>query len=326
MRKVDAIPFFFIVGRARSGTTLLRTLFDAHPNVKIPLESPLIQELAKDYAMKEDWTEKGLLHFHQKVLGVKDFRKWGMDAQELKEKLLQHTGKSSFQNLINTIYYYSPTIFKKEEILLLGDKNPVYSINIKQIFRLYPEAKYIHLQRDHRAHILSMQKAGLYASDLVALAFRWKYSARKLSRLKQKHPGSFYSLRYEDLVKAPEQYLREMCAFLAIPYCPEVINYHELTTELYRSKLEGTIEDHHKRVFKPIDDTRVDSWKDEMSEPDIQMADLVVGRWAEKEGYKRQFKKHPLGLRLKVLPAILYQRVFYVYRFIYHKLPFLNHK
>ncbi len=38
----DKKSFFFILGRARSGTTLLRTMLDDHPNVIITLESPII--------------------------------------------------------------------------------------------------------------------------------------------------------------------------------------------------------------------------------------------------------------------------------------------
>ncbi len=42
--KVKSLPFFFIIGRPRSGTTLLRTLFDVHPNVIIPLERPAFRQ------------------------------------------------------------------------------------------------------------------------------------------------------------------------------------------------------------------------------------------------------------------------------------------
>ena len=40
INKIKELPIFFIVGSPRSGTTMLRTIFDAHPNVSIPLENP----------------------------------------------------------------------------------------------------------------------------------------------------------------------------------------------------------------------------------------------------------------------------------------------
>jgi hypothetical protein len=51
----DRIPFFFILGRPRSGTTLIRTLFDAHPNVKIPPEFPFIPLLARRFRNVKEW-------------------------------------------------------------------------------------------------------------------------------------------------------------------------------------------------------------------------------------------------------------------------------
>jgi len=39
-RQLKDIPIFFVVGRSRSGTTLLRTLFDAHQKVFEPHEMP----------------------------------------------------------------------------------------------------------------------------------------------------------------------------------------------------------------------------------------------------------------------------------------------
>ncbi|NQU34666.1 MAG: sulfotransferase [Bacteroidetes bacterium] len=49
MEQLNKIPFFFVVGRPRSGTTLLRTLFDAHPNVSFPPECQFIINLYPKY-------------------------------------------------------------------------------------------------------------------------------------------------------------------------------------------------------------------------------------------------------------------------------------
>ena len=178
MSQIKKIPFFFVIGRARSGTTLLRTMFDAHPNVIIPLESPLIMHLNRKYGNIKSWNKSNLLLFYQDVLKIKDFNKWDIDREILKKKILSQSEETNFRELISLIYLQSKSLFLKEDIKLIGDKNPVYSISIKSIFRLYPDARYIHLQRDYRAHILSMINAGLYAKDIVALAYRWKYSAK----------------------------------------------------------------------------------------------------------------------------------------------------
>lgn len=49
MVNIADTPFIFIVGRPRSGTTLLRTLYDAHPNVNIPPECQFVVNLYGKY-------------------------------------------------------------------------------------------------------------------------------------------------------------------------------------------------------------------------------------------------------------------------------------
>jgi len=90
------LPFFFIIGRPRSGTTLLRTLFDAHPNVTIPLECPLIKHLSDKYQHIRLWDAPLLNMLYQDVLKQQKFDTWFINKDDLKESLLKHAGHYSF--------------------------------------------------------------------------------------------------------------------------------------------------------------------------------------------------------------------------------------
>ena len=312
--------FFFIIGRARSGTTLLRTMFDAHEQVAIPLESPLILRLAGKYAKKTNGDKELILEFYRDVLKVKDFKKWQFDEEELKEKLLKQAGHTSFKELINIIYLSYTSLFAKKTITHIGDKNPVYSVSIPYLMKLYPEAKYIHLKRDHRAHIYSMLKNNLYANDVVSLAYRWRFSAKRIAKIKRKLPDRFYSIRYEDLVEAPHQEMEKICNWLNLSFDPGMVEYSDKIKNQLK-ELEAMLEEHHRRVLKPIDTTRTNAWEQELSPEKIAVADYVVGAWAEHEGYRR--KNYTLNLKEKMLiqVKIAYQRLFYIYRKIYFLLP-----
>jgi hypothetical protein len=312
----ELLPFFFVIGRARSGTTLIRTILDAHPNIKIPLESPLILDLSAEYAARKEWSESDLNYFFEQLIKIKDFYKWAYDHSQLKTLLDNQKGASSFKRIIETIYLNAPDHFRKSDVKLLGDKNPVYSIRIRQLFKLYPEAKYIHLKRDHRAHVLSMLETELYSSDIVALAYRWRFSARQICRLKKKHPDQFFTLKYEEFVCSPEVHTEEMCQFLGLAFKAEMLSYQEGVSDYFEEN-KDKIETHHHRVYKPIDTSRINSWKEKLSTEQIATIDYIVGAWAEKEGYRCEDSGLGIYQRLRLLPRLWYQHIFYIYWQLY---------
>ena len=319
---IESLPFFFIIGRARSGTTMLRMFFDAHPEVCIPIESPVILHLYQKYGKQKEWTTGNLTGFYNDLLKIKDFEKWEIDRENLKSGLLGFNGRLSFQSLIKYIYLNYQSIFLKTDIKLIGDKNPVYSVNINEIFKIFPEAKYIHLTRDYRDHILSMVKTGLLTPVVLFLAYRWKLSAKSLLRMKRKHPGSFYTIRYEDVVSDPGRYIKEMCSFLCIRYVPQVLEYAQTSESKYREQIEAKLEAHHKKVFEPVSTDRINVWKSEMNDKDVRTADLIVGKYAELSGYTRKYNRFDLLLYLKLLPAIIREHLSYSLKVVTGWIPY----
>jgi hypothetical protein len=63
MENIREIPIFFILGRPRSGTTLLTTLFNAHPNVRIAPEFPILLPLYQKFRKVKDWDEEAIRSF-----------------------------------------------------------------------------------------------------------------------------------------------------------------------------------------------------------------------------------------------------------------------
>jgi len=55
---------FFIVGRGRSGTTLLRLLLDTHPKISVAPEAQFIMNLYGKYAGVTEWDDDRILAFY----------------------------------------------------------------------------------------------------------------------------------------------------------------------------------------------------------------------------------------------------------------------
>ena len=317
---IDNIPFFFVVGRARSGTTLLRCLLDAHAEINIPLECAFIIHLHSKYGSRKDWRTEDLETFYQDLQQYPKFHFWTLDQEQLKADLLKCVGKNTYSHICKVVYYNFKSFFPKSDIKLLGDKNPSYSFHTGKLLKLFPEAKFIHITRDYRDNIISMINARFEAEIYSSLAYRWKFNNIQVLKQKKRTPERFYTLRYEDLVADPAYYMEEICKFLGVDFTPDMIDYHAKLDEMRKIYPADLINRHHKSLFQPINTDKLYSWKTKMSEKQIRICDTVVGSFAESMGYERKYPRNFFWY-LYCLPGMFYGRSLYFVMGAIHKLP-----
>ncbi|MCD4680723.1 MAG: sulfotransferase [Bacteroidales bacterium] len=318
-----SIPFFFIIGRPRSGTTLLRTLFDAHPNVIIPLESQIIKLLFEKYGKRKSWDESQLRTLLEDVKKEWKFDTWNVDEERLEKDILDCVGETPLKQIIRAIYRNYISHFEKKEILLFGDKNPEYSLYFNKLIKNFPEAKYIHLTRDYRDQILSYMKFDFSYPIIPLIAYRWKKSVQKVLKVQKKNTVSLFSVRYEDLVETPAKCIEEMCSFLGIDFDPSILDFHKSEWENLGTKAQQELKQrYHKNLFRPIDKKSVGQWKVKMKPKDVKVADMIVGKYAKTCGYSREYKKFYPILYLRIFPLLLSRRASRILNMIIDKLPY----
>jgi hypothetical protein len=304
---ISSVPLFFIIGRPRSGTTLLRILFEAHPHVIIPPESPFIIGLYKKYGKVALWDEHMIESFCEDLFKQRYFDKWLIEKDRLIRSLMEEKGKNTFQAMFRKVCLTYSSVFEKKDIRLIGDKNPAYSLYIKRIHKLFPEAKFIHITRDYRDNYLSLIKVNFEVPIVPLVVYRWKFAWRRMQKMKNIHPGLIYSLRYEDLAAEPEREFQNLCRFLGIDYDPSVMSFYRKKSEVEKTYAGSEeISQVHQSLFNPISTQRMNLWQSEMSPRDIRIADLVAGKTAVKAGYTRKNPSFHLGLYLWVLPTLVY--------------------
>jgi hypothetical protein len=313
--------FFFIIGRPRSGTTMMRMLFDAHPNTLVPPESPVILRLYIRHRRVKKWTKPKLEKFYHDLLNMRKFNLWEIDCEKLKTDLLALPENTTLQEIFQLVYSSYQSVFDKKEIKILGDKNPAYSLFLKKILKIYPNAKIIYITRDYRDHILSMIRVQLLVPSVFLFAYRYKISARRILKLKNKKAEQFYTLKYEDFVRNPEPYLKEMCAFINIDYQPEMLNYHEKEKEVKEKYPKEKFDLFFGNLFHPINPNKVDGWKTKMSEKDIKKADTIVGKYAEILGYERKYKGSYLFIKLDFTLHLIKMSLMHLIIFLIRKTP-----
>ena len=315
--KLDNIPFFFIIGRPRSGTTMLSTIVDANKQTAMPIESKVIIHLYFKFKNVKKWNEQNLLLFYDTIFKQPKIDTWIINKEQLKNDILTLREHATFQRLIKLIYLNYVSFFDKEVIAVIGDKNPGYSYvisHLKILLLLFPDAKVIHLTRDYRDHYLSMSKVDFEGNHLSLVCYRWYYSFKEVRKLMKDKPAQYYFLRYEDLVQQPEKEMIAICHFLGINYHSSMLEYYKIKDKVLKVYPEELVMKYHSSLFQPINADFINKWKQKLSPKEIEMADAIVGVQADEAGYTRNYFTNKWKYIFYILPDMLYSQLWLFYK------------
>ena len=316
------LPFFFIIGRSRSGTTLLMSMFDAHPNVIIPFECHYILLLHRKYGSLKYWTNSDLLSFIDDLYNTGwRIKAWNIDKEKLKKEILSCEGEVDYQTICKIVHSNYISVFDKQEIKIIGDKNPKYAVKLKKLMKLFPEAKYVHIIRDYRDHLVSMLKMDFLDSIIPQILFHWKYSAKLTYSLMKKYPDKFYSIKYEELATNPIETFNNICQFLGLEFNQSSLDFYKKEVEIKKSINAEIFNKYQTSLFNPIDASRINTWHDKINDETIRLADAIVGKIADRYGYTRTYKNPGLGIYLRLFPRLIYLRSYNLYLLIVNRIP-----
>lgn len=230
----------FLVGMPRSGTKLLRSLLNGHPNISIAMgETTFLPYLVKRWATFGDLSDRECFaRFYKRVRSVPYMQsravrssvigrdEWhracsAYDAAAVFEALLRHdTGNPAGSGVI------------------WGDKSPGYLVQMPMLKSLYPKAKFIHLVRDARDYCLSMRKA--FGKNIYRSAQRWNDEVASARRFGRSISG-YCELRYEDLLGNTEEQLATLCRFLGVDFVQQMVELKKPTENIAETKGQATV-------------------------------------------------------------------------------------
>jgi hypothetical protein len=321
-KQLKDIPMFFIVGRPRSGTTLLRTLFDAHPNVIVPAECQLIVNLYPKYGKITNWTSELLEAFYHDLYRQWRFDIWPVDRKSLYRNLMACKGKNSYSTIIKVVYFEYHSIYGHNFLLALGDKNPGYTIYTEKLLKIFPEAKFIHIIRDYRDNFVSIRNVDFELPFIPLTVAKWKHFIRKFRKASGRHPGTHLEIRYEDLVSKPEETFRFLCEFIGIPYNAAPFNFYKKTEDSLRVFPKNLIYKYHASLLQKVNTGRIDLWKKELTKKEIRIADASAGKLAETTGHKRAYPHPGFAAYLRSIPGKFFSRLIYFITWLIDGLPY----
>ena len=267
---------FFIVGRGRSGSTLLARMLDAHPRIVVAEEALFVMSLAPRYA-RGAWSERRILKMSRDIWREERMRRWGLDRHALEQRLIGLAPYATFSRLCAEVYAASAEARGRGVAVLLGDKNPHYALFVPELAALFPEARFLHLLRDYRDNVLSYRGVAFDISSVGGLAYRWRRYNETILRSELAEPSRFLRVHFEELVAAPATQLARICEFLGVDYASEMLRSHEAPR---RAELPW-----HVNVAGPPDPNLTQKWKSAMSARQLAYADAVCQPLAAQLGY-----------------------------------------
>ena len=276
---------FFIVGSARSGTTLLRMMLNAHPEVAVPPESRFVVELYRsDEVEVDDFLER--LDAHPR------WTSWDTPIEDVRAQLVGPTTVRYPQAIEAAYMAFAQNRNKKR----YGDKTPRYIEDLPLLARLWPEAKFVHLVRDGREVALSYADVPFGPSTVAKAAALWK--ERVVLGMEQGRPlgpDRYTELRYERLLANPQAEVEGLCSFLDLDFEPAMLDYSQSA----RAEVLDRARLYNPNVTRSITKTR--SWDEQMPPSQVEVFEAVAGDTLEELGYERAFPSPGLGARVASL-------------------------
>ena len=205
------VPPVFVVGVWRSGTTLLYSLLNQHPDLRLFYESdlPVLWPTFLFSGGRHAWREKW------------EYWNAGLSRHDLDPQRLQGPVHTLAEAMEKAGREYAAQKGKK----YWGCKSPSYYDRLDFLYREFPDARFVIIWRDPEEVCLSVIKARVTALWFTRPGMTHK--ALLASRILKKQVETIISrgalvhqLHFRDLIEKTDPTMRSICEFLQLPFDP----------------------------------------------------------------------------------------------------------
>lgn len=251
----------FIVGCPRSGTTLLSTLLHAHPNIAMPPETRFLLPVYEQREQFGDLTQAANRRKVGEFITARStyFSDLRLDRGKVIDAIVD--APPTLGSALGTVW---SEFARDRGAKRWGEKRPMYWREMGVILRLFPRAQVIHLVRDPRAAVASLQQVSWYKGGVPEAAALWVQADKELRRAGRRlGPGSYHRLRFEDLMGEPRARLSALCEFLEEDFAEQMLDHVSAARDIVPDRKTW-----HSRVKGPLDSSRINAWQKVLSPAD----------------------------------------------------------
>ncbi|MES2515229.1 MAG: sulfotransferase [Bacteroidota bacterium] len=298
MIAIHNISLNFILSTGRTGSTLLSSMLNTHPEILSVSEEPFAYNLYPKYKNVTNWTDTIIDQF---CYDFYLFSEGKLEPQFGKKEniidlLKEHRSILTGENAIKLAYFAFFPNKDKSRVNAIVDKELKFHHFLNEVSGFYPQSKFIVLSRDPRDNVLVKIKRAIKKKkkpSTLFLAKTWNYEYamlnKKLSRINK---DRYMLVKYEDLVKKPEEVLKKITTFLNIPYNEIMLTYDDnIKEEVKRSASDigHTVKQHlslfHEGLTQKVNTEKIGLWKKELSEQENNLVWSICEDTALTNGY-----------------------------------------
>jgi hypothetical protein len=291
----------FINGMSRSGTTLLAGLFDVREDVAMSYE------LYPNYLVGHGEEADHYVDFSQVAFLLRNADEneaFNLLAEMGEPKISSFVACAGHSDLTtkdvgDALFWFlrSPSnLYTYRDALRfcslcahikrvrVGKQN--WGMKIQTAFEryhaLWPQARHIYIMRDGRDILASQLNTGSFNPDPGQLGKNWTARAANFERFLERSGATGAIVKYEDLAREPEKALETLCSQIGLPFSDQMLRHHEHDISLLH-KPRGQLS--AARVAKPIDESAIGRWRQDLSKDQLQAFMETAGEAVERWGY-----------------------------------------
>ncbi|MBA2529131.1 MAG: sulfotransferase [Euzebyales bacterium] len=271
----------FVVGCARSGTTLLQLMLHSHPRIAIPPETRYLMEV---YERRHKFGDLRKVKNRRKLAAyVVDrtktkFDDLGLDREDVRAKIVE--GPPTLGSALGIILQEYAARWDKPR---WGDKRPNYIQHPEVLVRLFPDAQIVHIIRDGRDCVASLKRMPWWKWGTIASIYKWVAAMRSGAWARRHLPADTYTeVSYERLVAEPRAELERLCAFLGESFDEAMLEPHKVAGEAVPDNKTW-----HVRTREAVSAESVETWRQTLEPWELSLTEAAAARQLAVHGYRR---------------------------------------
>jgi hypothetical protein len=280
-----------VCGFPKSGTTLVTSLLDGHPDLLcFPEETWALRTATR--LPSEQWMDHILASRAVRRLadgrtgndvGSRDYSGFAFEEFESRARALWSASPRTPRALLECVLESFRIALGRDRPLRWVEKSPEQEIQLSRHATDWEGLRVVFVVRDPRAVLCSFRhKRARSEQDVFVdgLLTRWKACLGAVIAHESSHPGSVCIVRYEDVVRRPRDVLAHVLSALAVPWhdsvtTPTLLGRPWGGNSMYQAELEG------------ISHASLERWREEIDGAERAVLERCAAAELDAFGYER---------------------------------------